>query len=227
MALPPIVTATLQSAVLGATSNILAQVITAYRSDKPFVLDFVPVFQFLLFTAISTPPNFLWQEFLEASFPATHIEPTKEAIASAAANDDKALDKEAREGRLVEPRLNVRNTLIKFGLDQSVGAAINTLLFSMFMNSIQLAMAHRPRDAGSSLGFLASGAALDYGRVDWTAVVAKSRAEFWSIVKAGWRLWPAVSLVNFTLVKSVQGRNLVGSLAGVVWGIYMSLFAAS
>jgi len=33
MALPPIVSATFQSAVLSATSNILAQAITAYRSD--------------------------------------------------------------------------------------------------------------------------------------------------------------------------------------------------
>lgn len=33
MALPPIVSATAQSAVLSATSNILAQAITAYRSD--------------------------------------------------------------------------------------------------------------------------------------------------------------------------------------------------
>jgi hypothetical protein len=43
---------------------------------------------------------------------------------------------------------------------------------------------------------------------------------------AGWRLWPAVSLINFTFVKSVEGRNLVTGLAGVGWGIYMSLFAA-
>lgn len=33
MALPPIVTATLQSAALSGTSNILAQVLTAYQTD--------------------------------------------------------------------------------------------------------------------------------------------------------------------------------------------------
>lgn len=161
------------------------------------------------------------QEYLEATFPATHIEPTKTAIASAAADDDKALDAKARRGQLVEPKLNVRNTVTKFLLDQTVGSTVNTLLFSMFMTSIQLAMA--PGVPGGKTG----AAAIDYGRVDWAFVLAKSRAEFWSIIKAGWRLWPAVSLVNFTLVKSVQGRNLLGSLAGVVWGIYMSLFAAA
>ena len=43
---------------------------------------------------------------------------------------------------------------------------------------------------------------------------------------AGWRLWPFVSLVNFAFVKSVETRNLIGALAGVVWGVYMSLFAS-
>lgn len=33
MALPPIVTATLQSAVLSGTSNLLAQALTAYQTD--------------------------------------------------------------------------------------------------------------------------------------------------------------------------------------------------
>lgn len=72
---------TVQSAVLSATSNILAQAITAYRTEvqdthslrkslslsilltydeqKPFMIDWVPVFQFFLFTVVSTPPNFL------------------------------------------------------------------------------------------------------------------------------------------------------------------------
>lgn len=46
------------------------------------------------------------------------------------------------------------------------------------------------------------------------------------LVVAGWKLWPAVSLVNFAAVKTVEGRNLVGALAGVVWGVYISLISA-
>lgn len=126
-----------------------------------------------------------------------------------------------------EPTLDLRNTAVKFVLDQTAGAAANTLLFSLFMHSLQAAMAHRPAGAGASAAFLARGAgALDYARVDWRAVGARARGEFGPIMRAGWRLWPFVSLFNFAVVKSVATRNLVGSLAGVVWGIYMSLVAA-
>lgn len=166
------------------------------------------------------------QDFLESTFPATTATPSLEAISSAAANNDKELDREAREGRLVESKLNIRNTVIKFVFDQTVGAAVNTLMFSMFMHSIQAAMSHRTTGPDASVSFLTSGQALDYSQVDWRVVVARSRLEFMSIMLAGWRLWPFVSLFNFVVVKSVEVRNLVGSLAGVAWGIYMSLVAA-
>ncbi|KAI7774212.1 mpv17 pmp22 family protein [Diaporthe eres] len=227
MALPPIVSATAQSAVLSATSNILAQAITAYRSDKQFVVDWIPVVQFFLFTVVSTPPNFLWQDFLESTFPATKTVPSSEAIKSASGSNDKELDREAREGKLVETKLDVPNTIIKFILDQTIGAAFNTVMFSCFLHSIKQAMAHRALATDSSdIAFLTSGNAIDYSQVDWRLVLEQAKVEFYPIMKAGLSLWPMVSLFNFVVVKSVEGRNLVGSLAGVVWGIYMSMVAA-
>lgn len=169
---------------------------------------------------------YIGQDFLESTFPASTTTPTPEAIRSAAANDEKELDREASEGRLVEPKLNVTNTIIKFVLDQSIGAAINTLMFSLFTHSIQAAMSHRITGARDSVAFLTSGKALDYSQVDWRLVVERTRLEFVPLVKAAWRLWPFVSLFNFVVVKTVEMRNLVGALAGVVWGIYMSLIAA-
>ena len=73
----PIVASTLQSALLGALSSVLAQSITAYRAEvsrnnnsplqsqanitqKPIAIDWIPVLQFVLFTIVSTPPNVLW-----------------------------------------------------------------------------------------------------------------------------------------------------------------------
>ncbi|ROW16398.1 hypothetical protein VPNG_02887 [Cytospora leucostoma] len=226
MALPPITTATIQSSVLGATSNIIAQAITAYRSDKPLIIDWVPVFQFLLFTMVSTPPNFLWQDYLESAFPATTQVPSNEAVKSASSSNEKELDREAREGKLVEDRLNVPNTIIKFVLDQTIGAVVNTLLFSLFTHSIQQAMAHRTTGPSESAAFLFSGYPLDYSQVNWRLVLEETQRELYPIMKAGWGLWPWVSLFNFVLVKSVEVRNLVGSVAGMGWGVYMSLLAA-
>ncbi|KAI2470135.1 hypothetical protein F4781DRAFT_430714 [Annulohypoxylon bovei var. microspora] len=230
MAFPPIVTATIQSAVLAATSNLLAQSLTAYQNEISLLIDWVPVFQFVLFSLISVPPNFLWQESLESSFPAYHMSPTSAAVASAAANDEKELDREAKEGKLVEPKLNVANTAIKMILDQTIGAVVNTILFSLFMHSIQEAMV-RPLGTplsrpDQSVQYLFSRGAIAYSKVDWTGVAARSRAEFYPILVAGWKVWPIVSLINFAFIKSIEGRNLVGSLAGVGWGIYMSLIAS-
>ncbi|KAI1100983.1 hypothetical protein F4804DRAFT_25816 [Jackrogersella minutella] len=230
MVLPPIVIATIQSAVLAATSNLLAQGLTAYQNETPLIIDWVPVFQFVIYSFINVPPNFLWQEFLESSFPAYHISPTAAAVASAAANDEKALEQEAKEGKLVEPKLNIANTAIKMLLDQTIGAVVNTFMFSLFIHSIQEAMT---RPLGTPLSYpdksaqyLFSREAIDYSKVDWTGVMARSRAEFYPIFFAGWKVWPIVSLINFAFIESIEGRNLVGSLAGVGWGIYMSLIAA-
>lgn len=44
------------------------------------------------------------------------------------------------------------------------------------------------------------------------------------LMMAGWKLWPAVSLLNFTIVP-VNRRILVGSIVGLFWGIFLSLFA--
>lgn len=131
---------------------------------------------------------------------------------------------------MVEPKLNITNTVIKLVLDQTVGAAANTFLFSLFIHSIQAAM---PRPLGTplsnpdkSLQYLLTRGAIDYGKVNWAHVVENSQGEFFSILVAGWKLWPFVSLINFAFIKSIEGRNLVASIAGVAWGIYMSLMAA-
>jgi hypothetical protein len=207
----PIVAATLQSAFLGAISNVLAQFIAATRHNRNLSIDWIPVFQFLLYAIVNTPPNFLWQEFLESSFPSYPAQ-------------------RRRPGEKPAPKKrSKRNTLIKFVLDQSIGAVVNTLLFSVFMRTLDAAMGNTPRIESifDTIRYWVGPSAFDFSRVDFPAIWAAAQAEFWPILKAGWRLWPAVSLINFTLVDSVEGRNLVGSSAGVVWGIYMSFVAAT
>lgn len=39
---------------------------------------------------------------------------------------------------------------------------------------------------------------------------------------AALKMWPFVSVLNFTVVPPSQ-RLLVGSLFGVIWGVYLSL----
>ncbi|KAK3954840.1 hypothetical protein QBC32DRAFT_71286 [Pseudoneurospora amorphoporcata] len=232
----PIVKATLQASVIAGISNILAQAISAYKDGTPLVIDWVPVFQFFLFGVISTPPNFLWQDLLETTFPSHHLAPTPTAIASASRSDEKSLDDSATLGTLVEPRLNKLNTFVKWFLDQTLGAAVNTLLFSMFMHGTQSAMEHRATSSfGSSpeqsLWFLIDGItkgnAIQYHSVNWNWVWEESKKEFVDLVLASWKFWPFVSIVNFAVLKTVAARSLAGNLAGIAWGVYMSLFASA
>ncbi|KAI9817442.1 MAG: hypothetical protein M1827_001052 [Pycnora praestabilis] len=112
-----IVNATLQAAILSATSNLLAQILTSYRKDEPLSINPVPVFQFVLYTLLNCPPNYLWQQYIEHKFPAYTVV------------DDS--DQVALEGNPVSrgKKLSVLNTSKKFLLDQTIGAAINIVLY--------------------------------------------------------------------------------------------------
>lgn len=45
---------------------------------------------------------------------------------------------------------------------------------------------------------------------------------FWPQLRAGYQFWPFVTLLNLSVVP-FKHRALVGSVAGLVWGIILSL----
>ncbi|TVY46324.1 hypothetical protein LOCC1_G008477 [Lachnellula occidentalis] len=200
MASPPLVNATIQACILGAISNLTAQLIAAYKADAPYTIDFTPIIQFVIFSALNTPPNFVWQSFLESAFPSHYLVPSTAAISAASTNNEKELDREEKTDSLLEPKLSLQNTAIKFTLDQTIGATINTLIFSLFV-----------------AGF--KGATVEQA-------VNAAKGDFWPIMSAGWKLWPLVSAMNYTMIKSVEGRSLLGSVAGMGWGVYLSLISS-
>lgn len=179
MALPPIAKATLQSALINAGSNVLAQGIKAYRAEVPFELDVQTLFQFTTCAFILSPVTFLWLEGLEASFPGEKIDP-------------KGKGKEAKA------QLNIPNTIAKIVIDQIIGGALNTALF---------------------IGTIGTLRGLDYD-----VITEQLQNDFWPIMIAGFKLWPLVSILNFTIVPADK-RLLVGSLFGVIWAVYLSLMS--
>ncbi|KAL9122348.1 MAG: hypothetical protein Q9187_001101 [Circinaria calcarea] len=129
-------TATIQAAVLNVTSSILAQLMTSYRKRhfassasavNPLSLQLTPIIQFLIFCLLSTPPNFLWQEYLEREFPGYPVQQGKPKF---------KLDDEGKS-IAVEKRLDIRNTATKFLLDQTLGAATNTALFLVVLELLR------------------------------------------------------------------------------------------
>lgn len=104
---PAIVVATLQSAVLTLCSLLIARFLTS--SPPPDIPSL------LLYTLISTPPNYLWQQYIESRFPGYTLKKVEV--------DD------GGKGVEVEKKLNPRNTLVKIGLDQTIGAVVNVAAY--------------------------------------------------------------------------------------------------
>lgn len=78
---------------------------------------------FVLIALLTTPPNYLWQQFLENTFPATC--PSKKEKSND--GDGMAASEHENGG------LNVANTAVKFLLEQSLGATANTVIFVVVM----------------------------------------------------------------------------------------------
>lgn len=180
--LSKLVTQTAQAAVLSATSNILAQVIAAYHHDKPFQLDPIPMLKFVFYTILNTPPNCLWQQYLEETFPSEKPAP---------APSEKPVK--------LQMTLDFSSVFKKFLLDQTLGAAVNTILFIAAMTGM-------------------NGASTD-------EIVQAVKEDFWPLTLDGYKLWPLFSLVSFLWIP-VDKRVLAGCAVGMGWGIYLSLLAA-
>lgn len=98
--------------------------------------------------------------------------------------------------------LNKTNVLIKFLLDQTIGAVVNTLMFLAYMGYI---------NAQGKPGVNAM-----------DVVTSDCVNKLWPMMKDGYKFWPAISLISFLWVP-VDKRVLFGCSVGVVWGIYLSL----
>ncbi|ETI24460.1 hypothetical protein G647_03829 [Cladophialophora carrionii CBS 160.54] len=92
--------------------------------------------------------------------------------------------------------LSITNTAAKFLLDQTFGAGFNTLWFIVMINLLR----------GKSFEHIA------------TTV----QNDFFPMLMAGYKFWPMVTLINLVVVPFDQ-RMLVGGLAGLAWGMYVSL----
>lgn len=99
--------------------------------------DYRPILQFVIFAVLNTPPNFFWLEFLEYAFPSQVPVASKPPRDTAAPSeydvrnmDEKEMNELQHPTRpAVETKLSWTHTLIKFTLDQTLGATFNTVAF--------------------------------------------------------------------------------------------------
>lgn len=185
-----VTTATVQATVLNALSGVFAQGILAYRKGAVDEIDFSSILRFIVYTVLTTPPNYRWQEFLEQTFPTTTE--LKEDVQSLKDKPSPSPSQDAVAGG----KLNVANTAAKFFLDQGLGAPVNTLLFICLMGQMNLQ--------------------------GYDSILSSVVSDFWPMLFAGYRVWPIVCLLNLVVVP-FDYRQLVGSIAGLGWGVFLSL----
>ncbi|KAI8960317.1 hypothetical protein F5Y11DRAFT_269635 [Daldinia sp. FL1419] len=194
----PMTKATLAAAGLSSASNILAQFLEAYRDGRPFVFDFANFLRFVTVTFITAPPNYMWQQLLERSFPAY------ERKASIGDIEKQGVDGEDVRARGnvddQKPKLNLRNTLTKWFIDCiTLGAIFNTVAFFILMGVLKY----------QSLG----------------QIMQNIRTETIPVIVAGYKIWPFASIISFSCVP-VERRIVFLNFVGLLWGIYMSLVAS-
>ncbi|KAL7947393.1 hypothetical protein V8C42DRAFT_317652 [Trichoderma barbatum] len=183
--------ATIQATLLNGLSGVCAQGITAYRNKSFDEVELESILRFVVYSALVTPPNYKWQEFLERKFPSrTPVdEPSPDSK-----SDPKSPEKQSQV--VVKDRLNLTNTAAKFLLDQSLSAPLNTVAFL----------------------YLMGGMTFQSNAQIWSNI----QNDFWPMLIAGYRVWPLVGLLNLSVVP-FDYRQLVGSTAGLFWGIFLSL----
>jgi hypothetical protein len=94
------------------------------------------------------------------------------------------------------------NVFIKFLLDQTFGAVVNTLMFLAYMAYIN--------------------ASQQGNQNAWGAVARECSDKTWPMMKDGYKFWPTISLISFLWVP-LDKRVVFGCSVGVIWGIYLSL----
>lgn len=182
----------------------------------PYAVNPVELGQFILFSVLCCPPNFLWQSWLEGRFPGyadklsqreqeqlvDDVVTGQSSSPCLTSEKTKAMTTESTTPKnamiKAKNQLNVTNTAIKFALDQTFGAAVNTVLF---IAGIALLRGH-----------------------SFPSIQDDVRNKFWPMIFAGQKLWPLVSILSFTIIP-FEHRTLFGSVVGLFWGIYLSLIS--
>ncbi|KAL4805817.1 hypothetical protein BDV18DRAFT_13408 [Aspergillus unguis] len=214
-----LLTTTVQSSILNAISNVVAQIIDQYKKDKPFSLNIIALLQFVTYGIIVVPINHYWQRWLEITFPGFLLQSKAEKDASSSptlhtrSSSTLPVSSSSKGGGVVEVKgkfipkktsltgrsRRIFNFAMKFFLDQSIGGIFNIFLFLALINLLK----------GAS----------------WARTWELVLEDFKPIMFARLKYRPVVSTLMYTVVP-LDRRVVFGSASGVIWGVYLSLFGA-
>ncbi|KAJ5742772.1 uncharacterized protein N7511_011173 [Penicillium nucicola] len=202
----PLVVTFVQATLLNAISNVLAQLIDQRNSKAPFHLNTLALIQFITYGLIIVPPNFYWQRALEARYPGF---PTRAEFTSAV----RSLSLKA----LFSPRAWL--SLFSGSLKEE------TLPSHDKEKEKHVRWAPRVQNSGlrnfiMKFFFDQTVASVVNLVLVWELVIE----DFRPIMTARLKYRPLVSVLMYTVIP-VDRRVVFGSACGVIWGVYLSLYA--
>ncbi|KAJ5557235.1 hypothetical protein N7513_002821 [Penicillium frequentans] len=218
--LSPLTVTFVQSTFLNALSNILAQLIDQRNNTTPFALNTLALLQFVTYGILIVPINFYWQRALEARYPGfpsraeignvfrcssrscslkSVLSFIRSLFSSSASDDTLPSSKDKEKWAPRARKSGLHSFMMKFLLDQTVAGVMNIVLFIVLIHFLK----------GETLKRL------------WELVLE----DFRPIMIARMKYRPVVSTLMYTVIP-VDRRVVFASACGVIWGIYLSLYAA-
>jgi hypothetical protein len=97
---------------------------------------------------------------------------------------------EKAKNKPVKTQMSKTNVLIKFILDQTFGAVVNTLMFLVFMGYVNAS----PTAKGGA----------------WNTVAREVQDKFYPMIMDGYKFWPGVSLISFLWIRGYFLGALLG-----------------
>ena len=224
----PLASAVVQAVSISATANIVAQLLSEYRNEKPLSVDLGKFTRFLIISILMAPLNYCWQALLERTFPAQlsvgrnsadsdnyNITPLHDHGESEAhlLIDNDPEEENTEEGNIPKGstrgdsrstgrqaiKLYIWHTFLKLFVDCFLlGTWWNVVLFLILNGALKL-------ESGLE-------------------VMRSVRAETVPIVLDAFKIWPFAMVIGLTLLP-MEKRIVFYSTVNFFWAIYMSFVA--
>ncbi|KAI1248944.1 hypothetical protein MGN70_010147 [Eutypa lata] len=228
--MPSMLATACQNAVLKGAANLTAQVTANWHATDYVPIDRQRILEFAIYGFVGANINYVWQEFLEKTFPGRRVEQKRRHFRPAPVGDkDDGGKSEQHHHHHVIPMTTLPlpppssspsashhhgpasaptndggiswfNTLAKLVADMTLGLSFMICILLVITNIA------RVQQFGEILDII--------------------QQKLWQLMKAGWHIWPVVAFISFVWIP-VRWRVLVGGCVGFGWNIFLSIVAVS
>lgn len=240
--MPSQLSTSIQNTFIKAGANLTAQVVARWQSNDPKPLDLQRILEFAIFGFVGAQLGYMWQCFLEDTFPTRTTATISLTSLSASASSSSAVpsvqvvapgDKDdAGKIELVPTSPHPHSHPHRGGpATTTTGPGEGPMLDPRNAPGIRWrnvwAKLIADQTVGISLMITIFLIITNIARQPtFGDVLVIIRQKLFGLVRAGWHIWPAVAIINFIWVP-VRWRVLISSFVGFGWNIFLSVFSMS